>query len=803
MFYKEKKDEGLIEIPAITPHLELIAFDRAELGIGEDYPSEALRDMNFCFYIDAQGNGFGLQGLLTRDLLRLTDGTRRRAEIMAALQELGHADMEINTALANLAYRFILVSADYSLPPESAALFSSMGITPRRAEECLAQLRICIRSISAHDAGVGMVAESFAHLGGDERNIVDDENDANVVIVLVDDYLQPELAEINQRFHASQKRWLPVKASGIEGMAGPLFNVLGERFCMECLRNNLRNAREVRGFLGHTRDGAEVAKEQVFSAPAARGRIAEAMLHVIIAQLAADKYVEVNDKGHFQSLAHYMLSSDMRVGAQTWHYVNKRPQCACCGDDALRDNNRAPQAVDVFRGAAESVFTSGGMKARSPLQTWRKYEHLVSPLTGVVTGVVRSSPPDDSWIHVYWAGSNLAIANQNFRSLSNSLRTKSAGKGRSEMQAKTSALCEALERYSGVYDGSEIHRRARFVDFAEGEAMRPNDIMLFSDKQYGLRQEIASKAFRFYRLPELDFDPNAEVEWTPFWSISREKFVWIMSVQAYFSYFASEMELNKFMANPDSNGAASGNTISEAFVQGFMELVERDAYAIWWYNRLSYPEVDIDSFNDPFLDKLIERYRTEYHRRVWVLDITHDFGIPVFVAVSERTDKQKRDICVSAGAHFDPRIALLRAVCELNQYVSAVLFATDEPSSYEYFDPECLNWWQTATLEGNPYLLPEKGAAKITPADYPIVERSQAEEARACIDAVHEKGMEILVMDQTRPDIGLPVIKVLVPGMRHFWARFGPGRLYDVPVAMDKLSKPTDEQDFNPIPVFI
>ena len=46
--------------------------------------------------------------------------------------------------------------------------------------------------------------------------------------------------------------------------------------------------------------------------------------------------------------------------------------------------------------------------------------------------------------------------------------------------------------------------------------------------------------------------------------------------------------------------------------------------------------------------------------------------------------------------------------------------------------------------------------------------------------------MEFLVLDQTRPDIGMPVARVIVPGMRHFWARFAPGRLYDVPVGMGR-----------------
>lgn len=822
MFCKTKADEGLIEVPAITPHLEVFTFDDAELGIPPDAPADQLTEVNFAFYVDALGNGQGLTGRLSRDILRLVDGARARADIIAELTARGYADMEIKTKLANLAYRFALVSAEHNLPPARAALFSALGITPRRAEAALAELKIHIIDLSAH-AAAEVVAAAWHGLGG--GCLADGEAAADVTVVVVDDYLQNELAEINRRFWQSGRQWLPLKLSGVEGMAGPLFNLFADsagdgdgdggdggddgrdRFCFACLRNNLHNNRELRGFLGRNKTGAEVATERVFEESTARGRAADALLQLLRTRLFVGAGVRppVDPRAEVRDFSRHLLSANAFVSQQDWHRVVRRPQCAACGEPKLRDANRAPAPVDLFSDddAQQSVFTSGGMKARSPLQTWNKYAHLISPLTGVVTGVIRSSPADDSWMHVYWAGSNLAIVNRNFHSLSNSLRTKSAGKGRSDTQARVSALCEALERYSGVYDGGEIHRRAKFADFAPGEALRPNDIMLFSDAQYAMRSEVASKKHRFYRLPEADFDEHAVVEWTPFWSLTNERFVWVLSAQAYFSYFAEDMSLNKFMGNPDSNGAASGNTRAEAFVQGFMELVERDAYAIWWYNRLQYPAVDIGSFNDPFLDQLVARYREVYNRKLWALDITHDFGIPVFVAVSERVDKEKRDICVSAGAHFDPHIALLRAVCELNQYASVVLESTDEPGSYSYYDAECLNWWHTATVDNNPYLLPDAAAAQTTPATYPLLERNPVEEARACIDAAHAKNLEVLVMDQTKPDVGLPVIKILAPGMRHFWARFAPGRLYDVPVALGKLKRPTAEDDLNPIPVFI
>ena len=59
------------------------------------------------------------------------------------------------------------------------------------------------------------------------------------------------------------------------------------------------------------------------------------------------------------------------------------------------------------------------------------------------------------------------------------------------------------------------------------------------------------------------------------------------------------------------------------------------------------------------------------------------------------------------------------------------------------------------------------------------------------------------MLDQTRPDIGMPVARTIVPGLRHFWARFAPGRLYDVPVKMGWREAPTAEKDLNPIWVFI
>jgi ribosomal protein S12 methylthiotransferase accessory factor len=72
-----------------------------------------------------------------------------------------------------------------------------------------------------------------------------------------------------------------------------------------------------------------------------------------------------------------------------------------------------------------------------------------------------------------------------------------------------------------------------------------------------------------------------------------------------------------------------------------------------------------------------------------------------------------------------------------------------------------------------------------------------------CQQIAEKHGMEMLVLDQTRPDIGLKVVKVIVPGMRLHLKRLGSGRLYDVPVQLGWLKEPLLENQLNPFPMWL
>jgi len=155
------------------------------------------------------------------------------------------------------------------------------------------------------------------------------------------------------------------------------------------------------------------------------------------------------------------------------------------------------------------------------------------------------------------------------------------------------------------------------------------------------------------------------------------------------------------------------------------------------------------------------------------------------------------------GAHFDVRVAIGRALSEMNQFLPAVIgMRSDGTGAYAYNDPVQLDWWQHQTIEAQPYLLPSDEVRTATDYDSPATD-DLADDVRLAQSIVEGHGMEMLVLDQTRVDIGLPVARMMVPGMRHFWPRYAPGRLYDVPLQLGWLDEPAGEADLNPIAMFL
>ncbi|GGT68296.1 hypothetical protein GCM10010272_08990 [Streptomyces lateritius] len=609
-------------------------------------------------------------------------------------------------------------------------------------------------------------------------------SDAEVTLVLCTDYLDPRLADVDALQRAAGRPWILARPGGPEAWTGPVLRP-DDGPCWHCLAERLRLQRgseaPLHRALGCT--GPVARPDASLAASRAAG------LHTAVLETA--KWL-AGVPGPTRDAVHTV---DALTLDSARHPVARRPQCPSCGDAGLvRARVRAPFVPAPRPKAADG---GNGHRALSPREMLERYGHLVGPVTGVVREV-RRDPRSPAFTHSFLSGHNLAMRAPTLAGHSAGLRALSGGKGLTSEEARVSALCEAVERYSGSRHGDEPVVRDSFRALGPA-AVHPDTVRLYDPRQLRDRDawNASGSPFQYVGRP---FDEDAPVDWTPVWSLTG-------GVQRLLP-----TSLLYFDADPaaplraDSNGNAAGSSPEDAFVQGFLELVERDAVALWWYNRTRAPACDLDAFaasGDAWIEPLRAGYRS-LGREIWALDLTSDFGIPVVAALSRRTDGPPEDVLFGFGAHLDPRIAVRRALTEMGQLLPAVVDARPDGSGYTVDDPHALSWWRTATVAGQPHLLPDPQRAPSRPGSWTYTARADLSEDVAALAALaDERGLEVLVLDQTRPDIGLPVVKVVVPGMRQFWPRFAPGRLFDVPVALGRLAEPTPYARLNPLPLFV
>ncbi|MGW0828062.1 TOMM precursor leader peptide-binding protein [Streptomyces sp. NPDC002845] len=667
----------------------------------------------------------------------------------------------------------------------AAAPLEVLTVGGASAEGVLEACRAAGLAVAGHGGARG--AECMA--GAD---CVVGEDVVRLSLVVCDDYLNPELYEIDALHRATGRSWLLARPGGSTAWVGPVFRP-GSGPCWSCLAHRLR---------GHRQSEAPVRRALGLTGPVPRPTAQVPPSAAAAAQLTALEAAKWL-AGYRHPGQSAVLTLDTLSLTTRHHELRRRPQCPDCGDPGLVARQVRQPVTIVSRPKAS--YTGGGHRACSPQEVRDRYLHLVSPVTGVVEEI-RKDPRAPAGLHCYLAGRNPALGGTDLARLRAGLRQLSGGKGATALDAEVSALCEALERYSGTLQGDEPRTRDSLRGLGD-VAVSPDACQLFAPRQFRDRERWNALHDSFQYVPE-PFDDRAPVDWTPVWSLTEQRQRLLPTGMLYFpgSLDGASPVAGCCSLRADSNGNAAGSSLEDAILHGFLELVERDAVALWWYNRTRQPGVRLDGpggFGDSWTDELHAAYR-HLNREVWALDLTSDLGIPVFAAVSRRTDKPAEDIMFGFGAHFDPAVALRRALTEMNQLLPAVTGARPDGTGYGSTAPEPLGWWWGATVRTQPYLLPDPSRPARGAADFEFQNRPDLrDDVEAVVELLRGHGMDLLVLDQTRPDIGIPVVKAVVPGLRHFWARYAPGRLFDVPVRLGRLSAPTPYNDLNPVPLFV
>ncbi|MGH9318714.1 MAG: YcaO-like family protein [Vicinamibacteria bacterium] len=349
------------------------------------------------------------------------------------------------------------------------------------------------------------------------------------------------------------------------------------------------------------------------------------------------------------------------------------------------------------------------------------------------------------------------------------------GRGWNEDDATIGCLAEGCERYSIFYQGAEPVVRASYQEIA-GEAVHPRELLHFSERQYATRDADGSVEETTVPIPFDDFVP---VDWVKARSLTGKSRL----VPAAYSYLRHFQPSHPFCF-ADSNGCAAGADLDSAMERGLLELIEREAAAVWWYNRLPARGLPFEAFDDEFLRHAVEPF-SRNGLRVWLLQLSSDWRVPVVAAVSCAGDESSIAYAFAAGRTIDA--AARSAITELVQTIlSYGRLRARAPEDSR------VAWRQRTRLLDRPFLLPVGSVGKLS-------------EEVACLSALLERarelGLDVLVVDLSRPEVGVPVVRVIVPGMRPLKPRFGAGRLFELPVSLGILSSALSEERLNSDPV--
>lgn len=364
-------------------------------------------------------------------------------------------------------------------------------------------------------------------------------------------------------------------------------------------------------------------------------------------------------------------------------------------------------------------------RTRSPEETLEMVRDLVIPagITRVadITGLDRLGIPVFSCIRPDAAEGSISVYN---------------GKGATETAARVSAIMEGLERYS-----AEIHDRHPLVATCD---------------------EI-SRAYQPVHPQDLILPPHPDlinpIPWTPAYDIIHDEEV---MVPAHAVFHPLPRTMGR-LVRTNTNGIASGNTVEEAVFHGLCEIVERDAWSLAEAANNGGPV--ITGIEDPIITSLTDRF-TGAGVEVILRDISSDIGLPTVAAVAD--DVTLRDptlLCIGMGTHAVPEIAILRALTEVAQSRATQIHGAREDTR-EMHQKRQIGYERTKRLNKKWFAdgaeIDMGEMVSFRSDDFLDDIRYTTGQCRAC-------GISrILVSDLTRPEIGIPVVRVIAPGLEHY-----------------------------------
>jgi YcaO-like protein with predicted kinase domain len=360
----------------------------------------------------------------------------------------------------------------------------------------------------------------------------------------------------------------------------------------------------------------------------------------------------------------------------------------------------------------------GTYRAASLAATWRRFAPAAR-LAGI-TRIAELTGLDTIGIPVFTA----------IRPMGRSLSTQQ-GKGTTALAAKVSALMESLETWSAEHLSLPVTTQSWRA---------------LGDRAVDVRG---------LARPRGRLERDARWRWVEGWDLVADRRVLVPEQAVTLD--------TTFRVPPvfdvSSNGLASGNQLVEAIAHGLCEVLERDAEAAW-RRAGSDRRLVLDSIPDPTCGALIDRILGA-GARVVVWDLSGGGELAVIGAAIMEDPREPAwrtlGFYQGFGAHWIPEVAIARALTEAAQTrLTYIAGGRDDFFPFDYAratDPELLvALWQRFS----------------TPCDEPVgfdaLPRRPARTLGAALTQLVATLRQVIVVDLTHPVLGVPVVKVLVPG---------------------------------------
>jgi YcaO-like protein with predicted kinase domain len=215
-----------------------------------------------------------------------------------------------------------------------------------------------------------------------------------------------------------------------------------------------------------------------------------------------------------------------------------------------------------------------------------------------------------------------------------------------------------------------------------------------------------------------------------------------------------------------SSGLGCGNSLEEAISHAICEVVERHALAIWEslpVGLQSATAVDLASIEDADCQWLLKRCHAA-GAAVAVWNMTSEIGISAFACcIAQQTFRHPRIIQPGAGfgCHPNRNIALVRALTEAAQSrLTRIAGSRDDLT-------ECLDQDRSQIKRVQRAVdFIDAGAAADFPDTPSCHSRDVGGDVKWALEQLSKASVrEVVVVDLTRRDFGIPVVRVTIPGL--------------------------------------